>query len=144
MSNIIELFNDFKTEAERQAYLNKQFETISMLLQENTSLKAEVEHLKHLLNASVPSLEPQVEQIIVSREEALVDAQIFMLQQVYMKSEMSLDDTKKLDLLLKNKKIFRDEKGLLSGKPAKKPRSLLSKDQLLTLAATPIKEDENG
>jgi hypothetical protein len=135
MSDVITLFKEFKSDVEKQQFLESQQKTITLLVKENKKLIAEVEHLKDLLANSTQliNFEPKVEKIIVTPEEALLDRQINLIQQRGIDRELTLEDTKKLDLLLKNKNILKNhEKSIEVPTPKKQPN--LSKQELIQIA----------
>jgi len=111
MSDITTIFKEFKSEAERKAFLFKQHEAISKLVEQNKALQDEVDHLKHLLTQSVPLLgESKIEKVIVSPEQGLLEEQIRLIQDRSYGQELNLEDVKKLDLLLKNKELINKNK----------------------------------
>ncbi len=134
MSNVVELFKQLKDEAEQRAFIDKQHSTITTLISKNKALEEEITHLKTLLVGLVEHT-PVVERIIVTPEEALIDAQLNILQQRSIGIEISLEDAKKLDLLLKNKKIIKEEHKTLKGESKTLEKSSLSRETLISIAA---------
>lgn len=111
MSNITAIFKEFKSEAERQAFIFKQHETISKLSSDNKKLQDEIEHLKYLLTQSVPLIgNTPVEKVILTPEEGLLQSQIQLIQDRSYGQELSLEDVKKLDILLKNTELLKKNK----------------------------------
>lgn len=132
MGDLIKL-PDNKSIEEWQKFAEKQLLTIQFLQSANAQLQKEIDELKVLLAKSVPLVgQGPVEKIIVSPEQALLDDQISMIQQRAYLKELNLEDVKKLDILLKNKKVLRDEAKTLEGKS--KPIVALSKEDLLKIA----------
>lgn len=141
MSNIVELFKEFKSDREKQEFIAAQQATIEALLKSNTALKDEVEHLKALLLGSTQLLnEPKVERIILSPEEALIERQIAFIQARGVNSEVTLEDVKKLDLLLKNKHLSKEKSETFSGESRKPDRKNLSSKDLIQIA---LKKPDN-
>lgn len=139
MSNIVdisELHKSFKDEVEKNAFLSKQHETILILTSEKKQLKAEIEHLKELLITSTQLLEPKVERIIITPEEAVIESQIQILQNRALAEELTLEDVKKLDLLLKNKNIIKTQISTIKGESKKVDKKNLSSAELLQIAAS--------
>lgn len=111
MSNITAIFKEFKSEAERQAFIFKQHETISKLSSDNKKLQDEIDHLKYLLTQSVPLIgNTPVEKVILTPEEGLLQSQIQLIQDRSYGQELSLEDVKKLDILLKNTELLKKNK----------------------------------
>lgn len=110
-SNIVEMFNDFKTEVEKQQFIEQQYKTIKSLMDKNKQLNEEVVHLKKLLldSTSITVQQHEVSRIIVTPEEALIESQLNMIQGRAYLSELTLEDVKKLDLLLKNKRLNKEQ-----------------------------------
>lgn len=134
MSDIIDISNlnkEFKEEADKQKFLEVQTKTILELSKQNKQLQEEITHLKQLLSEN--SFNPPVEKIIVTPEQALIDSQIDIIQTRSYLQELSLEDVKKLDLLLKNKFLIKkDSPETIKGdsKPQK-----LSLSKLLEIAS---------
>jgi hypothetical protein len=121
MSDIIDLHKEFKEEVEKQKFLEAQHKTIIELTKRNKELESEIVQLKQLL---ITPVENKVEKIIVTPEQALIDGQIDLIQNKGLFQELTLEDVKKLDLLIKNKQLLKKEnpetiKG--ESKPAKMP-----------------------
>ncbi len=129
--SITTLAKDFSNIAELQQYCNSQYNTIQNLQIQIKDLQEQIEQYKTLTN-----LEPV--KIIVSKEQALLEAQIDILQQRGLQKELTLEDTKKLDLLVKNLKIVKDsEPKTLEGKSTK---IKVSSERLLDVASQKIPE----
>lgn len=107
-NNVIELFTAYKTEVERQQFVEKQHETIGSLSRKLTEANDKITHLEQLL-LSKPQ-EHSVEPMIVTPEEALIVSQISILQERSMQTELSLEEVKKLDVLLKWRDVYKKEK----------------------------------
>lgn len=138
MSDVIQLFKEFKDEAEKQKFLEKQQSVITNLLNQNKQLHEEIDHLKHLLTTTLPALTPQenaVERIIITQEEGLLDSQIDIIAHRSVNRELTLEDTKKLDLLLKNKKILKEERKAIETTSTPVP-SKRSNSELIQIALT--------
>lgn len=135
MGNIIELCNQFKTDVEKNQFLVKQHETILSLTNENKRLIEEVEHLKTLLVASAPILNPTT-RVILTPEEALIEQQIELIQNRSYNAELTLEDVKKLDLLLKNKKLSKEQNVSLQGESKKVDKKNYTNAELILLASS--------
>lgn len=144
MSDIRNLFMDFKDDVEKLQYIEKQQSVIVSLIKDKEKLQKDIEHLKELLMGSQPLLntpENKVETIIVSVEEGLIDRQIDLLQSRAM-SELTLEDVKKLDLLLKNKNIIKDQNKTVKGETNKVDKKNFSNAQLIQIVNN--KKPDNG
>jgi hypothetical protein len=120
MSDIVTIFNEYKSDVEKRKFLEAQHKTLTELLHKNSVLQDEVKHLKELLLATVPQVgDSRVEKVIITPEQALIDNQIAILQSKGLVDELNLEDVKKLDLLLKNKKIVKQEVETIKGESKK-------------------------
>lgn len=127
----------FKTEILRlEAHNVGLSQTIDNLLKSLENKDNEIAHLKQMLVGSVPLIGGGV--VLASDEEAIIDIQIRKLKESTQNREMTLDETKRLDLLIKNKRLVAAD-----AKPQKKddlPRDV-TPTQLLAIASTKIKQD---
>lgn len=89
---ITDLESDFKANA-----------LIISLEQENASLKQQVAHLESMLKHSKHL------SIKVSPEEQICTEQIFLLKEKSSDRELSLEEVKRLDILVKNLKLIRGD-----------------------------------
>lgn len=136
MADIIELQNSFKTEVERKQFMVQQHETIVKLMQKNKQLEENILHLKELL-INLSQLDHKKEEthtILVTPEEGLIDSQIQMITNRCFEREMSLEDTKRLDLLIKNKKIIKDDSKSIEVGNKTVDRKDLTHSQLVQIA----------
>lgn len=145
MGDIIELCNEFKTEMERTQFIAKQHQAILQLMAKNKQLESEIVHLKELLVNSTPLLvsDSKVERIIVTPEEALIERQIDMIQQRAYSTELTLEDTKKLDLLIKNKRLAKEQSTTINGESKKVEKKSLTKAELILIASQKSPTDES-
>ena len=141
MAEVIELFNQFKTKMEKERFIEQQHNTILTLTAQKNKLQAEVDHLKELLLGSTQLLAPEqpVERIIVTPEEALIESQISILQNRSLGTELTLEDVKKLDLLLKNKNLIKASDPSIKAESKKVDKQSLSHAELIQIAS--IKQD---
>lgn len=129
ITSIAHLHKEFSSLVELQAFAEKQHLTISKLSADLSVAREEISKLKSQLAQAAPLVgQGLVETIIVSPEQALLDDQIFMIQQRSYAKELSLEDVKKLDLLIKNKRMIADDKKDLKGQ-----KSALSNADLLKI-----------
>lgn len=138
-NKIITLAGEFKEVAELREYCNHQYTLIAKILQENSSLKEEISHLKTLVVGVVPVFQESfVEPMSLEDEEMICIMQIQRLKDISQKRELTLDEVKKLDLLHKNLKLSRGENTVVVGKNKKDKN--FTDAQLVKIAA--VKENE--
>lgn len=100
-------------------------------------LEAEILHLKELLVSTVPL---EASPLIVSREQEIVDVQIEKMRKTALEREFTLEETKRLDILLKNHFLIR---GADKSIPAEFSQlSGLGEKELLEIASSPQTSDE--
>ena len=133
MNNVIEIFNEFKTTVEKEQFITKQHTAITSLMAQNRKLSAEVDHLKELLLNVAQA--PKVERIIITPEEALIERQIELINNRAFNQELTLEDTKKLDLLIKNKRLFQEQSTTIQGESKKLDKKQYSNAELILLAS---------
>lgn len=137
MADIMELFTEFKTEMEKKSFVEQQHKTITALITKNKLLEEEVKHLKDLLLTITPVAgDNVVQKIIITPAEALIERQVFMIQSYGLEKELTLEEVKKLDLLLKNLKILKDQNTTIQNSPAKYENKHLSSAQLIQIATS--------
>lgn len=145
MNNVIdvsEIFKTFKNDKEKQQYLEAQLQATLTLQSKIKQLEEENLHLKTLLVTNVPTLNIPLP-IIITPEEYLIDEQIKILERRGREAadnELTLEEVKKLDLLLKNKKIIKDGKETI--KVEKVTKGKLTNKQLALIASS--KKIENN
>ena len=132
MDNIITLAGKFKDVLELKAYCDAQYTTLETALSRVAELQAENTHLKELLSSTAPLI-PPIAKIEVSSEQAICEIQIKMLQEDAMHRQLTLEETKRLDLLVKNLYII---KGQLTSIPVDSTQlpDNISEAKLLELA----------
>jgi len=138
--NIVDLAIKFKekTKAELQKYSDDQYRALVAAAQKITELQAEVEHLKQLLTTTVSIVQDSnVESVIKSPELCVVEAQIEILSRRALQLEMTLEDAKLLDILIKNKKLLTGEATTIVAE--KKLKQKYSDAELVKIASEPKK-----
>ena len=138
VTDITSLFKAFKNDREKQEFCESQFAISVSLQKQIQKLEEENKHLKHLLSSTTPLV--GAVPIILTPEEALIDGQIDILEERGRTHELSLEEVKKMDLLMKNKNILKQNNPkTIDIKPNK---SGLNKKELLQIAAS--KKDEKN
>ena len=146
MADIITLAGKFKNAKELQLYTDSQYIALKSALDEITRLKEEVSHLKQLLSSTVPLVgEPPIEKIIVSQEQAILEAQISHLHERALSRELTLEETKRLDLLIKNLNLVKGKPtGIIDAQSKKIDKNKISDAQLVYIASQEDKQDKSG
>lgn len=86
-----------------QHYVSAQYQLINSLQKENDILKEKVAYLEQTLqNRIIPAAIP------ITEEELICIEQIGILKTTSDKRELSLDEVKRLDLLIKNLRLIRE------------------------------------
>lgn len=121
MADIITLAGTFKSQKELQAYADAQYLALKGAHEKIKKLEEEVTHLQTMLAANTALIEDsRVERLIKTPELAIIEAQIQILQNRAMQKELTLEEVKTLDLLIKNKKLLSDEPTAINGSAKKK------------------------
>lgn len=133
--DIESLITDYK-KSELKEYSKQQYLALQQATKKITELQEEIKHLQILLVSTTTLIQDNVEKIIVSPEEALIEHQINLLETQYRGTDkhLTLEDVKKLDLLIKNKKILQEQNKIIQGK-SKPVVNAISYDELVKLAA---------
>lgn len=87
---------------------NITMEVLIKLQKENTLLKKEVNHLKELLATSVPLIGGNIN-IQVPKEQAACEIQIEMINTKAKDRELTLEETKRLEILIKSLYLIKDK-----------------------------------
>lgn len=129
MSNVVDLFDKFKSVIELKEYATTLFQGLKRATELLQTKEAEILHLQNLLSRSVPLLDTV--RVVKSTEELIVEAEIEKLREVSMSRPLNLNETKQLDMYIKGLKIIRGETPL-DGNPKPKPKA--TEAELLQLA----------
>ena len=104
--------NDVRTSFEKEAFAVAQQNTITSLMTENETLKLKVAELEKMLIA----LSVRKHSILnILPEELICLEQIGSLKRKSAERELTLEETKKLDILVRNLKLIRDDGTTLVG-----------------------------
>jgi len=122
MADIITLDEKkFKSVKELLAYSNAQFIALQAASDKIKNLEQEVTHLQLMLAETVPLVgDSKVEIYNKSLEQSIIEAQITIISNRALQKELTLEEIKALDLLIKNKKICEETKTLKSDNRKKK------------------------
>lgn len=104
LDNIITLAGKFKSHLELQSYCDSQFLVIQKSSMRIRQLEEEIVHLKELVASTQPLLSREVvpQLIIKSSEQVICEMEIEKLREASMKRSLTLEETKRFDLLVKN------------------------------------------
>ena len=112
--------------------------TINTLLTRISDKELEIVHLKKLLEGLVPK--NQAIKLEVTDEELIADMQLRKLKEYSTQRELSLEEVKKFDLLVKNKRLAKgDATATIDHKPL--PQNV-APQELLKIAGAKIKTHE--
>lgn len=140
--NILTLAGKFKSNIELQEYCDKQYVALEKALKRIHELELEIGHLKELLSGSSPIIgEAKVELLPGSAEQSICEIQINMLQDVAKQRPLTLEETKRLDILVKNLYLAKSQNASIAADYTKLPAQV-SEAQLIAIAAVPQSENE--
>lgn len=115
--------------SELQEYCNKQFIAIKKLEERLLALQGENAHLKELLQSTTTLLDESGKQLQAPSEQEICEIQIELIKKKGMVNELSFEDTKRLEVLVKTLKIIKEKA------PIKKPSApAMSYEDLMNLA----------
>jgi hypothetical protein len=127
-NNIVTLAGRFKSDLELKDYCNAQFKALEKAAAQLAARDAEIAHLKALLSSTTTIVGPEPQRIveasptenltvrlIVPKEQAICEIEIERLHTLTKDRALTLEETKRLDVLVKNlyliKKATIDEEG---------------------------------
>lgn len=134
---------NFKSVKDLITYADAAYLTIKSANERIKNLEGEVAHLQQLLAANTHLIEDKNVTVIKMPELAICETQIQILQNRSLQMELTLEEVKILDLLIKNKRILLGE-DTIDGSVKKKSNKTYSDDQLIALAQIkePSKKDD--
>jgi len=136
-----ELINSIKPKSElelsQDTALKLGYEVVALKEQLQQKVQ-EVQHLRTLLE-SMPTPSGEVSPLLLSDIEIITRMQIDKLKQNSMSRELTLDEVKRLDLLVKNQRLVQGESTENTGS-AKKTVKGKSLNEILDIAKLPLKE----
>lgn len=98
--DITAMAGKFKNRQELQAYATQLFHALKVSIEKLQKLEEENAHLKQMLNTSVPQLNSV--KLVIPDEQAIAEIQLMRLKEAAMSRDLTLDETKRFDLLTKN------------------------------------------
>ena len=140
-NNVLDL-SQYRTLEELKAYSVAQYAALVSAADQIKKMKEEITHLKELLSYHTPELsDNNVTQVIKSPELCIVESQIIQISRRAMDKELTLEETKQLDLLIKNKRLLTGESTTMEGSTKPKVRKDISEAQLISLARIESKNE---
>jgi predicted ribosome quality control (RQC) complex YloA/Tae2 family protein len=140
MKQISTIAGEFEDLVMLQQYCNSQYDIIKTLTEDNVKMKGEIEHLKSLLASASPLMTPTQAQatpkLAVSKEQAILEMQIEKMTMDAMSRQLTLEETKRLDLLIKNLHLV---KGQATQITENKFYGNFSDSELMSIACQPEK-----
>lgn len=133
--NITTLFGEFANWNELQVYSNQQFIALDKANKRMLEMEVEIAHLKELLTTTATLIQDNTAKVIVTPAEAIIKAQIDLLQSRALNKELTLEEVKKLDLFIKNLRLIQGEATTIDGSK-KLDRSNLTDAEILKIAHT--------
>lgn len=125
--------NKMKTDLlEAEHKFLKMSEVCDNLIKQLEAKEEEISHLKSLLAHTVPIV-GEVQVVPISDEEMIADIQLRKLRDNAKIRELTLDETRKFDLLVKNKRLAQGVATNIDKQEDKLPKQL-GKSQLLQIA----------
>lgn len=112
-------------------------QTIDKLLKQLEEKTNEIRHLQEMLMKSIPVI-GDITPMIVSDEEVIAEYQLKALKSAAMMRDLTLDEVKRFDLLVKNKRLAQGNATTIEAQ--KNLPKNLSKEELLKIASKPKKE----
>lgn len=114
LESIKTLAGTFDSLVDLTSYCNNQFKVIQKLKEEVKELKGQLDHTKSLLTTTVPLLTPPasvpgVIKVNLSDEENICLIQINKLQEKASSRDLTLEETKKLEILVKSLYLIREK-----------------------------------
>ena len=143
MDNIATLAGKFKTSIELQTYCDAQYTALTKAYERIGQLEGEIKHLQGLLTSTAPLVENKSELIIKSTEQVICEMEIERLKQTAMNRILTLEETKRFDLLVKNLYLSRGDTKDLEVDFTQLPPGI-TEATLLKIASIPdVKVEEN-
>lgn len=117
MSDPIEKLTDDNTRLKREARAS--MITIEKLLKNIQELKEKIKHLEGLVAQKVPIITTPVDKIQrldITPEESIAEVQLARLREIALQRQLTLEETRIYDLLVKNKRLSQDQATINLGK----------------------------
>lgn len=116
-------------------------QTVDRLIHQLEQKTNEILHLQELLNGIVPEV-GQATPFSLTDEEMIAEFQLKALKATAMTRDLTLDETKRFDLLVKNKRLAKGDATSIEGKRLSSPKSSANVEELIQIAKSPVKKVE--
>ena len=134
LQTISTLAGTFENSIDLQQYCDAQYLTLQKQNEQIKKLQDEISHLKRIL-ASTPLVDGDIVRIVASTEQEICEIEIQRLKETSMQRGLTLEETKRLDLLVKN--LFLSKEQAKDVVPSFRNFSNISNDTLIQIASTP-------
>lgn len=126
--NVIQLSNgmEFRTQRELLAYANTQYLAMHSMLEKVKELESKNKHLEEMLDSV------SVQPIIKTIDQCIVEEQIERLREISLARQLSNEEIKSLDVLIRNRLLLSGQATTIPGQEKKKKD--LSPAQLTIIA----------
>lgn len=141
MAEIITLAGSFSDSKALSDYCNAQYLSIQSSVEKIKKLESEITHLQQLL-ASTTDLLPRTDKILKTPELAICEVQISILENRALQKELTLEEVKTFDLLVKNKLLLSGQPTTINGQKKNSKIEEYTEAQLVQIAK--IEEKKNG
>jgi uncharacterized protein YdcH (DUF465 family) len=138
LDNIQSLEKKFESMSELQAYADSQYRVIIEQSKLISQLHSEVAHLKSLLSSS-ELVDEKATKIIASTEQSICEIEIERLKETALQRGLTLEETKRLDLLVKNLLLSKEQSKSIP--TTFRHLSNISNATLIEIASQPDPED---
>jgi hypothetical protein len=142
LQDMATLETSFAEQEAVEQFVRQQHVVIESLRKELARVKEERDHLKSLLSASTPLLSNSTVQIEVSPEQAICEIQIKMLRDRASDRELTLEETKRLEILVKSLVLIKEKTNAAIPVEFSHVPAGVSLDSLAQLAASPDPQPE--
>ena len=136
LSKINILAGEFESYADIKDYCNKQFNTIQQISQENQELKQKIEHLEELVQNTTDLKAKEVSRIDYTPEQIICQIQIEKLRSKSFERELTLEETKRLEILIKSLYLIKEKGTAKVSAEFKKLTESLSIENLAEIATS--------
>lgn len=123
--NVID-FGSFKNQKDLEFFAQAQYKTILAIKKQLDDLTRENTHLKSLLSSSSPVL-----RLMKTPEEDICEIELKRLKDKSVNQPLTLEETKKLDLIIKNLILLRE----ISDKKEEPPKPHVPTNELIAIAS---------
>jgi len=136
MDDIFSLSRKFENFEELKKYSDKQYSALVKAHDTITRLQEEIKHLQGLIAATQPLIgENETTVVVKSSEQTICEMEIEKLKATSMNRSLTLEETKRLDLLVKNLLLCKGQYKDIE--PPYKKQQPLSAEKLLEIASAP-------